>query len=404
MTNFNQESLPRVVIFTSYGSPISDPQDNPTPPMKIADTNRVSLRHDDELGSVGLLLTHKEFGEYTQHSRSGHAFDKSLLQLVYRITGGYIGMINILFDMVQRHKSYTHPATQGKMYTLVDFIESIPISDFFNALLSSVVLRRVLPSRQDIDEGSNALRVVLETASIHGFVTSEMLTTANAKKALQSCFEKAWLHADLLHGEVRYIFPSPLHRRCIQAQLLGLVDQTDVQIVEETLPEFAWTILNLFLPSNLSTHGTASAASTEIQRAIYDEFYRCCCVHAKGPIVTPPEFGSRTESRVDLFIPQKRWGVQLLYNGDHLDEYASSFSTSGEYGAWIKSERGGDYIILNFCHEVPSKAHPGVSNLYHIVAEGCWNARIFDHELKLVVNEDSRNVRIPDNALEQQLP
>ncbi|TFK73337.1 hypothetical protein BDN72DRAFT_893968 [Pluteus cervinus] len=371
MTKFNQKSRPRVIMFASYGSPVSDPQSNPTPPMRINDISRVSLhRVDDELGRVGLLLTLKEFDEYIQHSRPGHTFDKSFLQLVYRVTGGYIGMVNILLDMVQGHKSYTHPATQGKGYTLADFTERISISEFFKALLATLVLS-----------------VVLETASIHGFVTLGMLTTADAKDALQLCFERAWLHADLLHGEVRYSFPSPLHRRCVQAQFWGLADQADAQVVEETLPEFAFNVLKLFLLRNFPIELTVIVASTGIQRdrdPVYGElFYRYCCLHAGGAVVTPPEFGSTTESKINLFIPQKRWGVELLCNGEHLDEYVSSFSTSGEYGAWI--EREGDYIILDFCNEVPSKPHPGVSNLYHIVINKD-SVGILDNDLRPAVD------------------
>ncbi|TFK62718.1 hypothetical protein BDN72DRAFT_903011 [Pluteus cervinus] len=395
MPTITQISFPRIIVIASFGSPISDPQVNPTPPMTIDDASRVSLRHG--LGSAGLLLTPKEFDEFIQHSRPGHVFDKSFLQLVYRVTGGFIGMIIVLLDIVQGHESYTLYATQGKnAYTFAVFTESIPLSDYFKKLVASLILHLILPSRQDMQyekSKHNALRVVLGTASVHGFVTRGMLApfTLEVDKALQLCFEKAWLHADLLHGEVGYSFPSPLHRRCVQAQLWGLADEADAHIVEKTLPEFAFNVIQLFHSPNLSADRTANAASTGIQcspEAAYgDEFYRCCCLHTKGAVVTPPEFGSTTKSRVNLFIPQKRWGVELLCNGDHLDEYVS---TSGEYGAWTRSDRGGDYIILDFCHEMPSKAHPGVSNLYRVIVnKDSRDVLIFDNELKPVVNKDS---------------
>jgi len=59
--------------------------------------------------------------------------------------------------------------------------------------------------------------------------------------------------------------------------------------------------------------------------------------------------------RVDFYIPVKKWGVELLRDGDRLENHSSRFTGTGAY-AKMEFE---DYIILDFRTTSPQKPHPG---------------------------------------------
>ena len=86
-----------------------------------------------------------------------------------------------------------------------------------------------------------------------------------------------------------------------------------------------------------------------------DEFYRCCHILSNGSLVTFPEYGT-AKGRVDFYIPAKKWGVELLRDGDQLAQHAGRFSSlTGSYGTTPSLE---DYIILDCRTTQPRTGHP----------------------------------------------
>jgi hypothetical protein len=85
-----------------------------------------------------------------------------------------------------------------------------------------------------------------------------------------------------------------------------------------------------------------------------DEFYRCCQRYSKGSLVTFPEYGTKS-GRVDFYIPSKEWGIELLRDGDQLEQHSIRFSSTGAYGGMLSLS---DYIILDFRTQTPTKRHP----------------------------------------------
>jgi hypothetical protein len=87
--------------------------------------------------------------------------------------------------------------------------------------------------------------------------------------------------------------------------------------------EFITDIITIFSPRLISTKRRIGPGC--IQRppeAQYqDEFYRCCHSYSKGSLVTFPEFGTKN-GRVDFYISAKHWGVELLRNGDRLEQHS----------------------------------------------------------------------------------
>jgi hypothetical protein len=85
-----------------------------------------------------------------------------------------------------------------------------------------------------------------------------------------------------------------------------------------------------------------------------DEFYRCCYDLTTGSLTTLSEFG-KAEGRVDFYIPSKKWGVELLRDGQLLEQHNNGFSPTGQYGMTLDID---EYILLDFRMNKVVRAHP----------------------------------------------
>ncbi|KAI0280374.1 hypothetical protein BGY98DRAFT_880571, partial [Russula aff. rugulosa BPL654] len=94
-----------------------------------------------------------------------------------------------------------------------------------------------------------------------------------------------------------------------------------------------------------------------------DEFYCSCHAYSNGLLRTFPEFGT-TKGRADFYIPSLQWGVELVREGDRLEQHSGRFSQSGSYASTLLLS---DYIILQFRNTRPEHPHPNIPNLYHVV-------------------------------------
>lgn len=52
-----------------------------------------------------------------------------------------------------------------------------------------------------------------------------------------------------------------------------------------------------------------------------------------------------------------KWGIEVIRNGDRLEEYHAKFTRSGGYKMWLELGNMSDYILLDCCTSVPRKAY-----------------------------------------------
>jgi hypothetical protein len=76
-----------------------------------------------------------------------------------------------------------------------------------------------------------------------------------------------------------------------------------------------------------------------------------------------PEFGVRgpggeVDGWIDFWIPVKRWGIELLRNGDSLIEHMRRFELGGAYYPLLASGQPVQYIVLNFTTIMPTISRP----------------------------------------------
>ncbi|KIM77705.1 hypothetical protein PILCRDRAFT_11794 [Piloderma croceum F 1598] len=354
LKDINPDSACHVITLASYGSAGHNIYD-PMTPLHISQQQRISLvaaDHGDQI-AVGLLLTKAEFDEVVPKLFQNHQFDVSFLDSVFDITGGHVGACEDFLRVVCAHASYRSLNATAKNYTYDDFITSVDMIDLLMALASSSVFGRGLPSTTYLQDASFA-KVFQEVIQTGGIVVPEVfdqLGEVPEKTALRKCFEFGWLYNEAIGPtEVLYTFPSPLHMRYIQLRLM---------------------VIRKFIPLNLSarrTFGTTIQSTPEAQ--FRDEFYCACISHTNNCVLTFPEFGNK-RGRIDFLIPMKKWGIELLRNGDRLNAHAARFTT-GEYSQWINDHKINDYVIVDFRTKLPWSNHKDIKNLLYVVSTDNW--------------------------------
>jgi hypothetical protein len=219
--------------------------------------------------------------------------------------------------------------------------------------LSSVFIRGLPPDNVLQERAvAHVLSNVLRTGSITQFPAATEEATA-----LDQCYHNGWLHADKVRTarrreETVYALPSQLHRWFVEWKLFNSVPSIPL---DNTILELVIKVIGGFSPTLLSAEQRIGPGC--IQRppeAQYqDEFYRCCHAYSKGQLKTFPEFGV-TKGRVDFYIPSMRWGVELVRDGDQLQQDYGRFSRSGLYETTLPLA---DYIVLDFRNTQPESPH-----------------------------------------------
>ena len=238
-------------------------------------------------------------------------------------------------------------------------LQEVSPTTLAKALVSSTIFGRGLP-RSELQDPSFAA-VFEAVLCACGAITSSDLTSDDEKEALLHCFRKGWLQADNLdEGEVGYSFPSSLHRWYVEWKLWATTPSTPFHITN--ILEFVVAVIRKFSHRLLSTERRIGPGFVQRppEAQFQDEFYRCCHSYSKGSVLTFPEFGTKT-GRVDFYIATKNWGVELLRDGDRLEQHSARFSPTGKYGATLCLS---DYIVLDCRVDNPKLPHPRRPSLF----------------------------------------
>ena len=244
-------------------------------------------------------------------------------------------------------------------YTYEMFITGVSMTDIPQAIYGSTVIGRGLPQGNVLRETPDMTAVMSEVIKKGSIVCADDYLASDPKQddtrqaALRKIFRSGWLHTEIrddIDG-ILYTFASPLHRRCIDWKLNG--SPSESRIIEPNLFEFALAVIQRFSRQSLEKREVGPKAP---EAQFLDEFYSSSSKHSKGS-VSFPEFGKKN-GRIDFFIRLKKWGVELLRDGNRLSQHARRF-TEGEYGEWIKKGWMSDYIIIDFRTQHPRIVHRG---------------------------------------------
>ena len=124
-----------------------------------------------------------------------------------------------------------------------------------------------------------------------------------------------------------------------------------------------FSILKKFNPSQLSSPSRIGVAfSDRPMEARYQfELYRGLFAATGGRVRICPELltaqGAR-RGRIDFFVPENKWGIELTREGNGLEEHSSRFGLKSKYGVWLTLNHMVDYLILDCRTDMPDSANP----------------------------------------------
>ncbi|KAI0002424.1 hypothetical protein BJV74DRAFT_958410 [Russula compacta] len=366
------------ITFASYGSPSRRLfiRGHATPPFVVRDVQRVTLRrikHDDDFGAVGLLFSRTEFDDLIRQKNfsSDYYFDTSFFDAVFHITEGHVGAILDFVEIIRTHDSYRGLKGTGQLspHDLVAQLDT-----------SSTLFIRGLPPNDKFQEPPIAC--TLSNMLRNGSILKSNPT--NDIHGVEECFSNGWLHADRVTGtnnveDTIYVFSSPLHRWFVEWKLWAYVPARPLNI--KSILELVLEVIRGFDPAILSGKRVIDAGYTQRppEGQYQQEFYRSCHTCRNVSLLTFPEYGT-AKGRVDFYIPDKKWGVELLRDGDRLKEHSVRFSPSGWYGSTMELS---DYILLDCRTTRPTHPHSGITKLFHVVFDNNYeDVTILNHSLR----------------------
>jgi hypothetical protein len=134
------------------------------------------------------------------------------------------------------------------------------------------------------------------------------------------------------------------------------------ELCKEILCEFSIRILRR------SAEGKKISTASQprpVEAQYQDEFYSGFS-HVAGRGVSISSEWSRTkDGRVDFYIPEKKWAIELLRDHDKVDEHISRFKAGGKYHPWLKEKMIEDWIIIDCATSLPTK---GVFSVFNSVS------------------------------------
>jgi hypothetical protein len=256
------------------------------------------------------------------------------------------------------------------------------------------VFARGLPRDEDLQKLNifKALSTVLNTVVKANEVSEEV------RNDLTFCVHQGWLHNDDIgdREEIIFFFPTSLHRWYLEWKLFGYKEPETPLVVNIT--KFVVDVIRLFNPCILSAERRIGTSIQRISEAQYqNEFYHCSHVYPNGSLLSFPEFRTAT-GRIDFHVQSKNWGVELLCDGNQLEEHSGRFAQSGAYGGTLVID---DYVILDCCVKTPVKPHIRKYLCFSHIMSFSYLNEDFDKLYHVVFENNFTEVYILNDMLDQ---
>ncbi|KAJ7451046.1 hypothetical protein FB451DRAFT_709485 [Mycena latifolia] len=368
----------RVVLFASYGS--QEPQgavDIIGAPIVIPPHLQMGLR-PTENGPLsayipGLYFTWEEFAQLLEQRSSLQeelpVLDADISTWVFETSGGHIGAIDSILQSIQYVAK-----NLGR-------VKKIALAKFFGAYSGPaeaqgmVFLRGLREDWLRSPENAVPVKYIRELLG-PGAKTYEAFEVPDAAR---EAHERGWVDfREECSPEPTIIveFPSLFHRSRMSYLLHGskalppAVEAMDLNtFVKEVVGSFSSTALYNSLRHTAGSQTTPSIPETLLQNEVYRAIYKV--TQGGSGLWISPESGtlqsSTTTGRIDFYLMgSKKWGIEILRDGDRLDEHVRRCGPGGAYNVWLTTGQITEYVILDFrTHSQPRKKIPN-EPVFHI--------------------------------------
>ncbi|KAF8316527.1 hypothetical protein F5887DRAFT_1150370 [Amanita rubescens] len=377
----------RVVVFCSYGS-VSTPVKSidggtPTDLDKAACMTLWPSKVNKGTEIHGLLLDWDEFSEVVLQFNEELAIDLDLSQEIFEMTAGHVGAVIGLLRLILNDMK-THIRRKGPL-TLDTYYENFSLDHIMNRLAGAFT--RGLPDDKDLSDHPDVSRL------LRRLLVSGRVTEGTDNAAIRYCHRKGWIYAEDAPGPQSYTFATPLHHAALSWRL----QPTDGLPQFETPYALSLAVLKQFKPSQMKLAiRRVDGGSTDLppEAQYQDEYYRSLIAVTCGNVRISPEFASarkaKVAGRIDFFIPNVKWGIEITRDGDRLNDHASRFKADGAYGKWLKDGDMTDYVLLDCRTNPPKTSHSEldknhIPNLYHVVFNKQYTeVRVFNNKVDQV--------------------
>ncbi|WEW56805.1 hypothetical protein PRK78_002260 [Emydomyces testavorans] len=130
--------------------------------------------------------------------------------------------------------------------------------------------------------------------------------------------------------------------------------ESEEDIVHKNVRELCFDAIRHFSPTQIQNHPKKALRARsfapppnsqyqgEIHRTLYLVTGGRCRIHS--------EFSYTTKGKVDFFVNNRRWGIEVMREGDRLQANLDGFKPDVKYGSWKLVD---DWIILDFRQTEP---------------------------------------------------
>lgn len=353
---------PRICILALYGSPGAGPVYHPadaSPVASLTAAQRVSITKSPLEGSpnIALFYDRDELSDMISRFTDGGGMPKLRLSETARtriceLTNGHPGAVfGILYMLLEiyRNELKYHSAelNEDHVQSALDdqeAMQSVWLSPF----------RRSLPT-----ELSEQVVFTLRKVLAEGWITRDL-----QDEGIKTCYERGWLHSeprDLECNDIVCVFPTRLHAMYVERKFTKFI-RPFPQKTYPTIEDLAKDILGKFSPRNLSTRTLPTLGPGAVVRnpeAVYqDEFYRASAGVLGYAMDVKSEWSPRGSGRIDFCFGAMKWGIELLREGDRLNEHCERFMKEGIYSSWIQDKLLLDWIIID-CRTTEPRPYNG---------------------------------------------
>jgi hypothetical protein len=121
-------------------------------------------------------------------------------------------------------------------------------------------------------------------------------------------------------------------------------------LCQKVFEHFSSKNLRHCMEGKLST----AAKLRPVEAQYQDEFYRAFNAVVGRGVPISSEWSQKGNGRVNFWIPQKRWGIELLREHNNVNEHCNRFNKGGRYYPWIEAGMLEDWIIIDCATSLPT--------------------------------------------------
>ncbi|BCR87943.1 ATP-binding protein [Aspergillus chevalieri] len=383
----------KLCLFCSYGSPVTGPDQTFFTPVRFSDQQRISLTPQSQEDSppIGLFYDKEEFKDVvsrllTFYYEERFNFNEGALEYIFALSNGHPGAVTSIVDVL--YEAYRQDIKHGHIRTLTEdhviwFLEDA--ATVFDKLSTRPIYR----SFPDISRATNGISNTLCKITEEGSIPFDINDAS-----INFCYQKGWIHRVALDGDDIAVLPSRLHEKYIEYSIGTMSLPLPARF--DSLPKLCKEILSKFSIMNLrhSVEGRKMSSASQprpVEAQYQDEFYRGFNHVAGRGVLISSEWSRTKDSRVDFYIPEKKWVIELLRNHDKVDEHISQFKEGGKYHPWLKENMVEDWIIIDCATSLPTKGF-SEPRLWHAVFINDYSElQLYNHQKALMMSVHLHN-------------